>query len=107
MTSVHTTPSPSVPGNQATKKAQFAVDKLPRANPDQERDASRVIFDNLMVALKEIREQESKLWEKIPMTVEAGGDDLAEIKLDDLTEIPDYILDEYENSIVEYEFEPT
>ena len=63
--------------NQATKKAQFAVDKLPRADPDQERYASRVIFDNLMVALKQIREQESKLWEKIPMTVEAGGDDLA------------------------------
>jgi hypothetical protein len=60
----------------AGKKAQFAIDRLPRTTPEQERDASRIIFDNMMVALKQIREQESKLWEKIPMTVEVEGNDL-------------------------------
>ena len=62
----------------AGKRAQFAIDRLPRTTPEQERDASRIIFDNMMVALKQIREQESKLWEKIPTNIEVGANDLAD-----------------------------
>ena len=57
---------------------QFAIDRLPRTTAEQERDASRIIFDNMMVALKQIREQESKLWEKIPTNIEVGANDLAD-----------------------------